>query len=138
MGKTDTTKGAFSSADGEGRWIVLQSRLDEVCASVPAARASRTAAGCSLVFWSEDAAYTVTATREGVLIGYLVVLREGRRLLAGDVAVKKQHRRAGIATAMYDFAEEVMGAEFEACVPHSVHAAAFWSDRVRRSVNPQR
>lgn len=31
---------------------------------------------------------------------------------------------------LYDFAEEVMGARFRPCAPHSVHAAAFWSSRM--------
>ncbi|WP_334043612.1 GNAT family N-acetyltransferase [Burkholderia ambifaria] len=138
MSKVDLTNGAFSPADAEGRWMALQARFKEVCASVSAPVASRTAAGCSLAFWSEGAAFTVTAAQADVLIGYLVVLRKGRCLLAGDVAVKKLHRRAGIATAMYDFAEEQLGAEFEACVPHTVHAAAFWSDRARRVVSALR
>jgi ribosomal protein S18 acetylase RimI-like enzyme len=127
--KRDATGGAVSPTDIEGRWTILQSRLDEVRAEVPTPLASSTSAGCHLTFWSEDASITVSATQGEKLVGYLVIVRKEDQLLAGDVGVKKAHRRTGIATAMYDFAEEVMGAKFRPCTPHSVHAAAFWTHR---------
>ncbi|MBK1902181.1 MULTISPECIES: GNAT family N-acetyltransferase [Burkholderia] len=131
--KIDSTGGAVSPTDVDGRWVVLQSRLGKVRAEVPTPLASGTSAGCDLTFWSADASITVSATQGEMLVGYLVVVRKNDWLLGGDVAVKKAYRRAGIATAMYDFAEEVMGAKFRPCTPHSVHAAAFWSGRTRNT-----
>lgn len=128
--KVDATGGASSPTDNDGRWLVLQDRLDDVRAEVPTPFAVRKEAGCDLEFWSEDARITVSATWGEKLVGYLVVRRGGDCLLGADVAVQKNHRRTGIATAMYDFAEEVMGARFRPCAPHSVHAAAFWSARM--------
>lgn len=127
--KVDATDDATSSADGEGRWVVLQDRLEEVRAAVPAPLAVRSTADCDLTFWSEDAQFSVTTTQGEVLVGYLVVVREGDALLGVDVAVKKSLRRTGIATAMYDLAEEIMGATFRPCTPHTAHAAAFWASR---------
>jgi hypothetical protein len=135
--KIDGTGGAVSSADSAGRWLVLQDRLDEVRARVPSPVASRRAGGCDLTFWSEDAWFTVSATKGEELVGYLRVVRKENWILGGDVAVKRAHRRNGIATAMYDLAEEVMGAEFRPCTPHSAHAAAFWSHRIR-NVGPKK
>ncbi|MGY6251819.1 GNAT family N-acetyltransferase [Paraburkholderia caledonica] len=131
MTKFDATNGAVSSADNDGRWLALQSRLESVGASVSSPFASRVAAGCELAFWSEDAAITISATHGETLVGYLCVVRKDGWLLGGDVAVKKANRRSGIATSMYKFAEDVMNATFKPCTPHSVHAAAFWENRVR-------
>jgi len=129
MTKLDATHGAISNTDFDGRWIVLQRRYEEVRAEVCSPRAARTAAGCELTFWSEGASITVSATQGGELVGYLTVVRKDDSLFGGDVAVRKAHRRRGIATAMYDFAEEVMAAKFRPCTPHSAHAAAFWAHR---------
>lgn len=131
MTKFDATNGAVSNTDNDGRWLALQSRLKSVRAAVSSPFASRVDAGCELAFWSEDAEITVSAMHGETLIGYLCVVRKDGWLWGGDVAVKKAYRRTGIATAMYNFAEDVMNATFKPCTPHSVHAAAFWANRVR-------
>lgn len=70
---------------------------------------------------------------EGRVVGDLFFgLQDGD--LLGSVEVSPDHRRKGIATAMYDAGEDIAGRKF---VPdpsgHSSDAAAFWKNRSRRS-----
>lgn len=129
MGKVDATNGLISGADSDGRWDVLSERLERVRMAAAEPIAETAIAGCKLSFWSEDAELTVSAERDGRLVGYLCVARNEGVLLGVDVAVRKACRRTGIASAMYDFAEFVMQARFIPCQPHSPHAQAFWSNR---------
>jgi hypothetical protein len=69
MNKVDATNGAFSGADFQGRWIALGERLERVWAAVPEPLARSAVVGCQLAFWSEDAELTVTASRDGELVG---------------------------------------------------------------------
>lgn len=131
--KFDATNGAFSGADMDGRWDTLEDQLERVRKAVLVPLARFVVVGCELTFWSEDAEFTVSASLNGQLVAYLRVLRKEGFLLAGDVAVKKDYRRRGIATAMYNFAESVMQARFVPCTPHSPHAEAFWSNRLSQA-----
>jgi hypothetical protein len=62
--KPGATNGALSSADMTARLATLQDRFEDTRADVQAVVALRTAAGCDLTFWSEDARFTVSACRQ--------------------------------------------------------------------------
>lgn len=69
-------------------------------------------------------------TAEGRVVGELLFgLNRGN--LVADVRVSPEHRRRGVATAMYDAGEQIAGQRF---VPdpdgHTDDAAAFWKDRL--------
>ncbi|MGF6440686.1 GNAT family N-acetyltransferase [Paraburkholderia youngii] len=137
MSKVDATNGTYSGTNFDGRWTVLGEKLESVRTAFPAPLARTEATGCELTFWAKNAELTVTALRDGQLVGYLIVspMQTDGAILAGDVGVRKEFRRQGIATAMYDFAEAVMQSRFLPCTPHSPYAEAFWSDRQRRQLN---
>lgn len=136
MGKVDATNGAHSGTNVDGRWTVLQEKLERVRTALPTPLARSEAIDCELTFWAKDAELTVTALRGRQLVGYLIVspmLTDGA-ILASDVGVRMEFRRKGIATAMYDFAESVMQSRFLPCTPHSPYAEAFWTDRLTQTI----
>lgn len=56
--------------------------------------------------------------------------------LEGAFEVNPQHRRKGIASAMYDYAEELHGKPMAPADKHSDYAAAFWKARTAAYVPP--
>lgn len=50
----------------------------------------------------------------------------------GAPQVHPQHRRRGLGTAMYDYAEELGGKPMAPALEHTEYAAAFWRDRMKR------
>jgi ribosomal protein S18 acetylase RimI-like enzyme len=51
--------------------------------------------------------------------------------LEGSVTVHPNYRRRGMATAMYDLAEELTCLKFEPAVSQSLRGEAFWKARLR-------
>jgi len=58
-------------------------------------------------FVSED--FTIRAFHEGEQVAYLKCYHESGRLYAFEVSVNSDYRRNGIATKMYDYAQELSG-----------------------------
>jgi ribosomal protein S18 acetylase RimI-like enzyme len=132
MDKRDATNEAFSAANHAGRWLALEQRLAEVEVELGVPLITRRIGRFDVHFWTASAGVymNVSASHEGQLVGYLSIVCKDGELYASDVAVRPECRRQGLATAMYDLAEEFMGAKFVPCVPHSPYAAVFWAQRI--------
>ena len=65
-------------------------------------------------------------------IGYVEFVHQNKRLRACNLEVKKEFRRQGVATSMYEFAEKETGLK---CTPHSEQtkdAKEFWNQKNKR------
>jgi GNAT superfamily N-acetyltransferase len=62
----------------------------------------------------EDNEYVVRATKGGKVVGELSLIKSKFKpnLIASTVSVDPSHRRKGIATSMYMFAEDELGRKF--------------------------
>jgi hypothetical protein len=84
-------------------------------------------------------AYEIFVTRgEGADLRVVALVFYGKEnhddtQMEGAVEVDPNFRRQGLATAMYNWGEELSGIEFRPAAAHTNDAEAFWQARKRRS-----
>jgi GNAT superfamily N-acetyltransferase len=71
----------------------------------------------------------------GKIIGDLTIGKNTyQNTFEASVEVDPKYRRKGIATAMYDIGEEIVGNKFTPAPSHTPYAEAFWKDREQTKV----
>ncbi len=77
-------------------------------------------------------ALAVDAYFNNEFIGDLFVVHEPDGWVAYGVNVYPEHRRRGVATAMYDYAEELLGVKLRQSTSQTDDGKAFWAHRMKR------
>ena len=76
----------------------------------------------------------IRAIVDGKQVGYVVFDRDGKTLIAGDLAVDREYRRQGIATKMYDYVKS-LGFTVKRSDNQLSRGKLFWDKRKGEDVN---